>query len=197
MLAIQYKSSFSVRKLVLITVIIAAVCAGIYIAALFLSPAIAQRFYIKPITVSTLDKPTASSSRLIVPKLGVNVTYAANPGSLEQNAQWRNSTQGNPEDGGTMLLAAHRLSVQSTPQQTVLHSPFYSLGTLAKGDKIIIDYKGTRYGYEVTSAHSGAVSDTPIPTDFSSTQLVLYTFDSDDDATRVVVYAKPLGKVAV
>lgn len=197
MLAIRYKSSFSVKKFIFIVVIIAILSAGAYVAMLFFSPAIAHRFYIKPIAVSSLAAPTHDDNRLIIPALGIDISYTTGTASLEQNAQWSNSTQGNPEDGGTMLLAAHRLSVQTTPQQTVVHSPFYSLDTLTKGDKLIVNYKGTRYGYEISSVRSGKVSDTQIPTESSPTQLVLYTFDSENDATRVVVCAKPLGKVAI
>lgn len=172
-------------------------CAGLYVTLLFMSPAIAHRFFVQPLTVGALPTPKADDNRLVIPKLGVDIPYATGSSSLVQHAQWRESDRGNPEDGGVMILAARKLSLQITPQQTVARSPFYGLDTLRSGDKLVVDYQGIRYGYEVTDVHSGKLSDTPIPTDTSDDNLVLTTYDAENDTTRTVVIAKPLGKVAL
>lgn len=171
--------------------------AGLYVTLLFMSPVIAHRFFIQPVVVGTLAKPKVDDNRLVIPKLSVNISYATGSSALIQNAQWRESNLGNPEEGGTMILAAHKLSLQVTPQQTVIRSPFYALDTLSKGDKLVVDYQGVRYGYEVTDVRSGKISDVTIPTDTSDDHLVLYTYDSENDTSRTVVISKPLGKVAL
>lgn len=177
--------------------ILAALGAGLYIASIFVSPAVAHAFFIKPIAVSSLSKPQAGDDRLIIPKLGVDIGYTAGASALTEGAQWHEPRQGNPSDGGAMILAAHRLHVQPTPQHTVARSPFYALYTLRGGDKLIIDYQGVRYGYEVTRVRTGAATEVPVPTDHTDRQLVLYTYDSDHDTQRTVVFARPLGKVAL
>lgn len=177
--------------------VLIALATSLYVTSLFISPALAQRFFTKPITVSSLPAPKESDDRLVIPKLGINVAYSSDISMLTENAQWRDIHLGNPEDGGTMILAAHRLNVQSTPQQTVVHSPFYSLNGLTSGDKLIVDYHGTRYAYEVTHVNTDTIDNAPIPTDRSDSRLVLSTYDSADDTTRTVVTAKSLGKVAL
>lgn len=170
---------------------------GLYIASLFNSPAIAHAFFSKPIHVRSLSAPQEGYNRLVIPKLGIDIPYSEDAASLVRHAQWRHADRGNPVDGGSMILTAHRLSVQPTPQQTIEHSPFYTLANLSKGDKLILDYNGVRYGYEVATVKSGAISSTPLTTSGTVPSLVLYTFDTDDDATRTVVTAHPLGKVAL
>ncbi|MEO5949346.1 MAG: sortase [Candidatus Saccharimonas sp.] len=197
MLAIRYQSSFSVKKMLLVMIIVACITAGLYVSSLFLSPAIAHRFLLDPISVSALPKPAVSDDRIIIPKLGINLNYSTSVASLISGAQWREQNLGNPADGGTMILIAHRLNIQSTPELTVTRSPFYALDTMAINDRLIVDYKGIRYGYEITSVHTGAVGDTSVPLDSSDDHLVLYTYDSDHDTRRTVVIAKPLGKVAL
>jgi sortase A len=177
--------------------VLAVVAVALYITLLFASPTIAHRFFIQPITVSSLPKPRDGNNRLVIPKLGINISYATSSSNLTQNAQWRESKLGNPEDGGTMILIAHKFSVQTTPQQTVIRSPFYALDTLRSGDKLIVDYQGIRYAYAITDVHTGELSEATIPTDTSDDRLVVYTYDSENDTTRTVVIAKPLGKVAL
>ena len=197
MLAIRYQSSFSFKKMLLVIIIVALVAAGLYGASLFFSPAIAHAFFVDPINVKALPTPKDGNNRLVVPKLGINISYATPASALTQDAQWRESSLGNPADGGTMILVAHRLSIQPTPEGTISHSPFYALDTMSNNDKIIIDYNGVRYGYQITSVHSGGVSDTSIPTDSADAHLVLYTYDAENDAQRTVIIARPLGKVAL
>jgi len=196
LLAIRYQSPFSGKKMLVIIVVTVAIVAGLYVASLFLSPAVAHSFFLNPISVSALPKPITDDDRLVIPKLGINLSYTTSASSLVKDIQWRESSLGNPADGGTTILVAHRLSIQPTPERTVAQSPFYALNTMAVDDKIIVDYKGIRYGYQITHVNTGAVSDTPIPTD-SEPRLILYTYDSDSDAERTVVIAKPLGKVAL
>ena len=182
----------------IIALVLLGIAAGAYAVILFFSPTLAHAFFVKPIPVSSLAKPSPSTNQLVIPKLGINLNYGTSASMLTQQAQWRAAELGNPKDGGIMRLAAHRLSIQSTPQQTVAHSPFYALDTLQNGDKVVVDYEGVRYGYEVTEVKLGALSDTPLPEKSEDASLlVLYTYDSEDDASRTVVSAKSLGKVAV
>jgi sortase (surface protein transpeptidase) len=197
LLAIKYQSRFSIGKILLIFGVFIILSGGAYITLLFMSPSIAHRFFIQPVVVGTLPKPKDGDNRLVIPALGVNISYGTGSSMLVQNAQWRESKLSNPEDGGTMLLAAHKFSLQTTPQQTITKSPLYALDTLRNGDKLIIDYRGVRYAYEVTNVRTGKIGDAPLPTNTSDDHLVVYTYDSENDTTRTVVIAKPLGKVAL
>lgn len=189
------------RRRVTIIVPIAAVlllAGGLYMLSLTLAPTVAPLVARKPITVSALPTPTKSENRIIIPKLGVNIHYAPGEAALDQGAQWRYPERGNPETGGNFIIAAHRFSIQPTPMGTIEKSPFYSIDTLTVGDKIVIDYEGVRYGYEINKRFDvkadridvEGVSDTP--------KLTLYSCElGGSEAGRIVITASPMGKVAV
>lgn len=197
MLTIPHTASTPIWKILLWAGVLLLVAGGSYVASLWISPAIAHAFFIKPVAVNSLEAPVAERNRLVIPSLGIDIPYATGTSSLDSGAQWRQPERGNPSEGGTMLLMAHRLSVQNTPTQTIARSPFYSLSTLSREAKLVIDYDGIRYGYQVISVTTGATADTLLPTDTDQPRLVLYTYDSDHDTRRTVVVATPLGKVAL
>lgn len=197
LLVIHYQSPFTAKKIALIVLFVTIVAGGLYVASLFAAPAIAYRFFTQPISINNLSAPQVDNDRLVIPRLGVDIPYSTGSAVLEKGAQWRDSNLGNPEDGGVMLLAAHRFSLQTTPQQTNAQSFFYSLEKMQKDDTFVIDYHGTRYAYKITGVTSGQIADTPLPSESSEPLLVLYTYDSDQDATRTIVTATPLGKVAL
>ena len=75
---------------------------------------------------------------------------------------------------------------------------FYHIDKLAVGDKIVIDYIGTRYGYEIEKIFTVKPTQVEIEAPSTDAKLTLYTCELDgSDAGRVVVVAKPLGKVAL
>lgn len=169
---------------------------GLYVLSLTFAPSVAPLIVRKPITVSALPIPSKSEDRIIIPKLGVNIHYAPGAQSLDRGAEWRHPERGNPVKGGNFIIAAHRFSIQPTPQGTIEKSPFYSIDKLVVGDKIIIDYQGTRYAYGIEELFTVQPSQTEVEAASDTPKLTLYSCElNGSSAGRVVVVATPLGKV--
>ena len=180
------------------TVAIVLLAGGLYLLTLTFAPAVAPLIARKSITVSALPAPEKTENRIIIPKLGVNIPYAPGVESLDRGAQWRHPERGNPVDGGNFIIAAHRFSIQPTPQGTVEKSPFYSIDKLIVGDKIIIDYLGTRYAYAIDKIFSVKPDQTEIEAVSDTPKLTLYSCELDGSAAgRIVITATLLGKVAL
>ncbi|MCA9336972.1 class E sortase, partial [Candidatus Saccharibacteria bacterium] len=106
--------------------------------------------------------------------------------------------RGNPEKGGNFIIAAHRFSIQPTPQSTIEKSPFYNIDKLAVSDKIVIDYDGARYGYEVEKVFDVKPNQIEIEAPSKESKLTLYSCElGGADAGRIVYVAKPLGLIAL
>jgi len=177
---------------------VVAFIAGLYILSLVFAPAIAPMVSHKSIDVKKLPVPTAKDNRIVIPKIGVNIHYASGTAALNAGAEWRYPERGNPEKGGNFIIAAHRLTIQPTPWATVEKSPFYNIDKLAIGDKIIIDYSGTRYGYNISKIFNVTPNQVEIEAPSDTPELTLYSCDITGSATgRVVIVAETMGKVAL
>ncbi len=171
---------------------------GLYLLTLVSAPAIAPVIAQKPIVVTELPKPTAAENRIVIPKLGVNIPYAPAEASLDRGAEWRHPTRGNPVDGGNFIIAAHRFSIQPTPQGTIEKSPFYRIDKLAIGDEIIIDYQGKRYGYKISQLIDVKPTQVEIEAPSTDAKITLYSCDlGGAQSGRIVVIAEPLGEVTI
>lgn len=179
-------------------VAIALLLGGLYLLSLVTAPTVAPIIAFHPINVSALPTPSQQENRVIIPKIGVNIAYAPGAAALDRGAQWRYPERGNPATGGNFIIAAHRFSIQPTPQGTVERSPFYNIDKLNTGDKIVVDYLGVRYAYQIdkktdvkpTQIEIEAASDIP--------KLTLYSCElGGSDSGRVVLTAAPIGKVAI
>lgn len=169
---------------------------GLYMLSLTLAPTIAPVIARKPITVSALPTPKKTENRIIIPKLGINIAYAPGEASLDRGAQWRYPERGNPASGGNFIIAAHRFSIQPTPMGTIEKSPFYSIDKLEIGDKIIIDYEGIRYAYEIDKRFDVTANQSEIEATSDTPKLTLYSCElNGSEAGRVVITATPMGKV--
>lgn len=199
MLVIHRNNTHSIWRWCLGIVACLIILGGLYVLSLVLAPMVALNL-MKPIDVSTIPAPKTHDDRIIIPKIGVNIGYGSNGiTSLDEGAWWRYPERGNPEKGGNFIVAAHRFSIQPTPQSTVIKSPFYHIDQLQNGDKIIIDYNGSRYGYEINKIFSVRPDQTEIESDVPpvESRLTLYSCGLDGAAdNRVVLYAKPLGEVS-
>lgn len=172
--------------------------AGIYMLVLVSAPIVAPSFAYKPINVATLPSPEKSQNRIVIPKLGVNIPYDTGAAALDQGAEWRAPDSGNPSEGGNFVIAAHRFSIQPTPLSTVQKSPFYHIEKLQQGDKIVVDYEGTRYGYEVTKQYIVKPTQTEIEDRTELAKLTLYSCELEGaGGDRIVVEAVKLGEVAL
>jgi len=179
----------------MITFSLLAIGVGGYIFTLTLTPAIASIVAKHPIAVNELAAP--KDNRIIIPRLGINIPYGEGAAALDRGAQWRYPQRGNPADGGNFIIAAHRFSIQATPGSTLEKSPFYSIDTLVKGDKIIIDYSGKRYAYEVNDKFTVKPNQTEIEATSEKPKLTLYSCSLGGSADgRVVLISSRLGEVA-
>ncbi len=169
---------------------------GGYILTLTFTPAIASVIAVHPIAVNSLSAP--KDNRIIIPKIGVNIPYGEGAAALDRGAEWRFPERGNPVDGGNFIIAAHRFSIQPTPRGTIEKSPFYSIDTLRDGDKIIIDYNGKRYAYQIATKFTVKPNQTEIEAPSSQPKLTLYSCSLGGSADgRVVLVSNRLGEVAV
>ena len=172
--------------------------AGAYVLLLTASPSLGTFTVMRPINVSSLPLPNKTDNRIVIPKIGVDIAYAPGAAALDRGAEWRYPDRGNPQTGGNFIIAAHRLSIQPTPLGTIEKSPFYNIDKLLVGDKIIIDYQGQRYAYEINTIFNVTPNQTEIEAPSSTPKLTLYSCQLDgSSAGRVVINAKPLGQVAV
>ena len=171
---------------------------GSYVLSLVFSPVVAPILSTDYISVDALPAPKKLDNRVIIPKLGVNIPYAEGAQSLDSGAQWRYPERGNPVRGGNFIIAAHRFSIQPTPWSTIEKSPFYHIDKLAVGDKIIVDYDGKRYAYEIEEQFDVKPNQTEIESATGATKLTLYTCTlSGESDGRVVLVSKPLGEVSL
>lgn len=169
---------------------------GLYILSLVLAPAVAPLVATKPIDAAKLPAPTSNENRIIIPKIGVNIHYAPGAASLDRGAEWRYPDRGNPKDGGNFIVAAHRFSIQPTPQSTIEKSPFYQIDKLTVGDQILVDYNGLRYLYKISKAFDVKPSQTEIEARSDTPVLTLYTCSLEGSSDgRVVLLADPVGVV--
>jgi sortase A len=197
MLKIKTKRSGNIVRHAIVPLALILFVGGTYLLSLVGSPVLAPLTVMKPINVSALPLPKQTENRIIIPKIGVNIAYGKGAAALDKGAEWRVPQNGNPETGGNFVIAAHRFSIQPTPLGTIEKSPFYNIDKLGVSDKIVIDYNGTRYGYEITSTTNVPATQTDIEAFSDEPKLTLYSCELDGSASgRVVLIAKPLGKVA-
>lgn len=171
---------------------------GAYVLSLVAAPVAAPLFAMKPIDVKALPSPEKTGDRIVIPKIGVNIAYGKGAAALDSGAEWRSPASGNPADGGNFVIAAHRFSIQPTPKSTIEKSPFYHIDSVKSGDKIVVDYQGKRYGYEVTKEYTVKPNQIEIEARTNDPILTLYSCGLEGaDGDRLVVQAKRLGEVAL
>lgn len=128
-------------------------------------------------TLKELDKPVGSNGdRLYIPQINVDVPIAAGgSGALQKGAWHRKPENGNPEKGGNFVLSAHRFVMDITPRGTVEKSPFYNIDRLAIKDRLVVDYKGKRYEYEIKRKYAVPPNATDIEAKSDIPKLTLYS----------------------
>ena len=198
MLYMKKKSGFGKARLVVASLALLLIAGGSYLGALVASPLSGPLTTMKPIDVQALPTPSKDANRIVIPKIGVNITYDTGSVALDRGAEWRYPDRGNPEKGGNFIIAAHRFSLQPTPTATIQKSPFYNIDKLGVGDKIVVDYNGKRYGYAVQEIKTVAPTAIEIEAPSGAAKLTLYSCSLDGAASdRVVLVSKPLGLVAL
>lgn len=197
MLHIQHERHFSVKSAAIIIIAIAFIVAGGYVLLLAMTPKLSVFYPSEPMNVAALEAPKPSENRIIIPPINVNIPYGKDgQAALDRGAWWRHPERGNPETGGNFIIAAHRFSIQPTPQATIEKSPFYHLDKLKIGDPIVVDYNGKRYGYKILKQYTVTPTQTEIEAESDTPKLTLYSCElGGADAGRVVFEAQPIGEV--
>jgi sortase A len=197
MLHIQNERRFPVKSTVITIIALALLAAGGYILLLSMTPKLSIFYPSQPMDVSALEAPKPAENRIIIPSINVDIPYGDDgEAALDRGAWWRHPERGNPEKGGNFIIAAHRFSIQPTPQATVEKSPFYHLDKVKVGDPIIVDYNGKRYGYKISKQYTVTPTQTEIEAESEEPKLTLYSCElGGADAGRVVFEAMPVGEV--
>lgn len=186
------------RRLISALLLVAALgglAGGLYLLLLVSTPYIPQLYPVQPIKAESLPQP--QGDMIYIPKIGVSVPLAAGSESALDIGAWhRFPDRGDPVIGGNFIVSAHRFEIGFTPGQTRQKSPFYHIDKLAVGDQIVVDYKGKRYGYEITAHNAVKPTQTEIEAPSDEPKLTLYTCTLGGESDgREVFIAKPLGEV--
>ena len=183
------------KKIFLCIIALLMLLGGLYALYTLLSPEL-SRYVTDPDNNQTtqLLKNTKQAAhdqpRLYIPKIDVNVPYAAGDESvMEHGAWWRKPENGNPKDGGNFVLSAHRFLMGFTPDQTMRKSPFYHIDKLAVGDELVVDYEGSRYTYMISQVYAVTPNAIEIEDRTSEPRLTLYscTLGGASDGREVII----------
>lgn len=171
-------------------------CGGLYLLLLVMTPNISPVLYpVKEIDLKSLGEP--KGDRIVIPKVGINVEFRpGGPEILNDYAWHRYPERGDPVKGGNFIVSAHRFEIGLTPGETMRKSPFYHVEKVNIGDQVIIDYKGKRYGYEITEKKEVKPNQVEIENPSDTAKLTIYTctLGGENDGRQVFI-AKPLGEI--
>lgn len=168
---------------------------GLYLLLLVMTPNIPPLYPVESIDIKKLEEP--KGDRVVIPKIGVDVGIKTGGAEALDDGAWhRFPERGDPEKGGNFILSAHRFEIGFTPSETRRKSPFYHVEKLSVGDQIVVDFKGKRYGYEVTEKYQVKPDKVEIEAPSDEAKLTLYTCTLKGESDgREVIIAKPLGEV--
>jgi sortase A len=199
MLHIDKPRHVPVKGIVLTVIALVLVAIGGYILILVLTPNIPIFHSYQPMDVKAITAPKVGENRIIIPQINVDIPYGTNgTTSLDKGAWWRYPERGDPVKGGNFIIAAHRFSIQLTPQETAIKSPFYHLDKLKVGDPIIIDFEGKRYGYKINKTYTVKPTQTEIEAPTDTAKMTLYSCElGGSEAGRTVLDAQPMGEITV
>ena len=194
-MSLHLESTTKRRKNYILPIIAAIMIAsGVYLLVLISTPLImSQTINPKDNSTSQLiskTKDKITENRLYIPKIDINLPYASGGAeTMEHGAWWRKPENGNPKDGGNLVLSAHRFIMGLTPQQTLRKSPFYNIDKLTVGDEIVVDYNGARYIYVISEKRSVKPEAIEIEQRTDQPQLTLYscTLGGANDGRDVLI----------
>ena len=187
------------RRNMLIVLALLLVTIGGYILFTVFSPMFTTSVVGRPTdaTLKKLNKPAKpNDNRLYIPQINVDVAIVEGDDSsaLEKGAWHRKPENGNPIDGGNFVLSAHRFVMDITPQGTVEKSPFYNIDRLKVGDRLVVDYEGKRYEYEIKKKYAVKPNATNIEAKSDEPKLTLYSCTLQGSADgRDVIEAAAVG----
>jgi LPXTG-site transpeptidase (sortase) family protein len=160
------------------------IAAATYVSAIYLAPQLVTVPFTN-LTVDATDNKIKNSKagqygdHLFLPQINVGVAINAGGDSSQLNTGvWqRNTSLGDPEKGGNMVLSGAKFTWDTTPQWARAKSPFYNLGKLKTGDDLTLDYHGKRYVYKVDRV-SDVGNSTSLEQKSDGYRLTLYATDA-------------------
>ena len=169
---------------------------GLYVVSLLLAPIRGAAPFVSSGWNQPVQQGMLHDQRLYIPRLQLNLPYAAGDESVLNDAVWhRYPERGDPEKGGNFILAGHRFVMGLTPGETRRKSPFYAINTVKVGDYLYVDFNGRRYQYEVTRHYEVKPTQVDIEAESVQPKMTLYTctFGGETDG-RDVLEAKLVQK---
>lgn len=171
------------------------VIGGLYFAFLYYAPNTPNLPVIGTtnIDLDTTDDADDTRNRIQIERLGLEVPYFSGESTVLNNGAWhRFPENGDPENGGNFVLAAHRFELGLTPNQTKQKSPFYHIDDLQNGDEIKVMYDGKWYTYIVSKKYEVPPTATFIENRSTEPKLTLYSCSLEGSAAgRFVIEARP------
>jgi LPXTG-site transpeptidase (sortase) family protein len=164
---------------------------SIYLLSLLSAPRFVAGYGILSENIRTIEPANIplGEHQIIIPKIGVNIDFLTGDDRILEKAAWhRLPEQGNPEIGGNFIISAHRFNIGWTPEKTRQKSPFYNINQLDPGDVIYVDFKGTRYTYEVNKRYTVKPDAMSVESPSDEAKLTLYscTFKGARDGREVI-----------
>ena len=188
----QSKNGFAFFGLVFGLVTMAIV---FYFGVILISPKLPPIPFVSAssIDLNTKDDENDLRNRIQIEKIGIEVPFSVgNEQVLELGAWHRHPENGNPEQGGNFVLAAHRFEIGNNPGQTRAKSPFYKIDNLDYGDDIRVFYEGKWYDYKVNKKYEVPPTALYIEEKSNEAKLTLYSCSlSGAAAGRFVIEAIP------
>ena len=184
------------RRILPIVLGVALMCGALYFVLLYYSPSLPSIPVISAsaIDLDTRDDNTDMRNRIQVQRLNLEVPYYNGESDVLNKGAWHRYPQnGNPENGGNFVLAAHRFELGLTPNQTKQKSPFYHIDGLQDGDEIKVMYNGKWYTYKVNKKYEVPATALYIENRSNEPKLTLYSCSLEGAAAgRYVIEAKPI-----
>lgn len=184
------------RKILPIVLGVALMCGALYFVLLYYSPSLPSIPVISAsaIDLDTRDDNTDMRNRIQIKRLNLEVPYYNGESDVLNKGAWHRYPQnGNPENGGNFVLAAHRFDLALTPNQTKQKSPFYHIEDLQDSDEIKVMYNGKWYTYEVNKKYEVPATALYIENRSNEPKLTLYSCSLEGaTAGRYVIEARPI-----
>lgn len=126
---------------------------------------------------------TTPISRVIIPKIGVDMElFEGNASALERGA-WRLPQSRHPDLIGNTIITAHRYKYRPPSSKT-----FYLLDKMEIGDTFIVHWNGGEYKYRIDKKEVRPASDFTMLTDTFDRRVTLITCDPlFSTANRLIV----------
>lgn len=161
-----------ILKILMFSLLIGFMVAGVYLLLLVASPRLLPAININS---GKSGETAIAQNKLIIDEIQVNADIREGDASVLDKGMWhRLPDAGNPEKGGNFILSGHRFKIAATPAQVKDASVLYDIDKLNVGGKIIVHWNGRKYNYTVTKRYKVKPDQIEIEQS-NETRMTLYT----------------------